>query len=70
MCLCKHIAFLVHAINDAIKQKTEALSCAEAAAVPRLDVVQGVWGGRSPPLVHSVQIKEELAALAGGEAGS
>lgn len=30
---------------------------------------KGVAGG-SPPLVHSVQIKEEPAVLAGGEAGS
>lgn len=28
------------------------------------------FGGGSPPLVHSVQIKEELAALARGEAVS
>lgn len=49
MCLCKHTAFLVHAINDAIKQKTEALSCAEAAAVSWLDVVRGCCGWESSP---------------------
>lgn len=33
MCLCKHIvAFPVPAIKDAMKQKTEAPSCAETAA--------------------------------------
>lgn len=49
VCLCKHITFLVHAINDAIKQKTEAQSCAEAAVgFPHSALCREPWGAFLP----------------------
>lgn len=70
MCLCKHITFLVPAINDAIKRTTQAPSCAVAAAgshTPRSAEVGGggVWGLGSP-ITKNETTSQPPAAVAGG----
>lgn len=64
MCVCEHIAFLVHAINDATEQMTEAPSCAKAAAGSPLSQGAGSLGVGFPHLEE-----EEQAAEVGGWGG-
>lgn len=64
--MCEHTAFPVHAIKDAIKQKTEAPSYAEAAArFPPFSSGRGGQGGGQFPSWVLVVRMEEGAAVGG-----